>query len=140
MTKLLYVLALGLSLVLFLANPCQAIELKTPEEISTYLQENFKYELIVPDRRRPLSEILETMTGDCDDIAKVAKYYLSKLGIKSRVVIIVFKDLKMQHAVCTYRKSGYWNMFDNGKLIKTKSLTEMRMLRYFYPDLESTYE
>jgi hypothetical protein len=140
MTKIFYVLILGLSLVILFANPCQAIELPTPEAISEYLINNFKYELTVPDRLRPLSEILETMTGDCDDVAKVAKYYLSKIGIKSRIVIIVFKNLTIKHAVCTFRQHGYWNMFDNGKLTKTNILTEIRMLRYYYPDLESIYE
>lgn len=59
-----------------------------------------KYEMKIGDKLQTPKETMQLKTGDCEDFAVLTNYLLKQIGIKSEIVIIKFKRLNIEHAIC----------------------------------------
>jgi hypothetical protein len=72
---------------------------------------------------------LDKKAGDCEDFAFLNSEALRFLGYETRVWGM--HHFFGNHAVCVFRKDGYYFWFDNGKLRKTKAKTERELAMHF---------
>lgn len=94
--------------------------LNTPKKVSAYLDRKFK---VV---RRPstlfataVTELFEEMSGDCDEFAILATYWLAENGYKAYMLDIYFNqwwqeyNQWLEHDICIYQeKDGFWYSID----------------------------
>ena len=106
----------------FISISFSEVNLNSPQEIGQYIHDNIQYTKDNLDHWQRPEETLSRGKGDCEDIALLAKYYLNKIGIKTR--IIMFTGTKNEqdkcHCICvmlesngTYSQVGqkYFNVY-----------------------------
>ena len=113
-------------------------EIQSPRDLAKWLGSNFKYVFRLNDKWQTPSETINLRAGDCEDFATLASSVLRGMGIKSDIVIIKFRGLDLQHAVCIWREeNGKYSYFSNRKLVLTNRSTLQEAIQSYYPDLES---
>jgi len=135
---------LGLILVLVLIGISFAQNLdvpslvNSPERLAGWFANDFRYELKLTDAWQAPAETVTLKKGDCDDFALLAQAVLKGLGIKSDVVVIKFRGLKLLHAICIWKeKTGSYNFISNQELCRTGKTDIREAIAKFYPDVES---
>jgi len=91
--------------------------LDTPTKVSTYLKQHFTPEPM--PGRTPVGKVSETMTGDCDEYAGLASYWLAANGYEVYRLMVIFDgwwpefNTWRKHEICVYRDSdGRWYAID----------------------------
>jgi hypothetical protein len=108
---------------------------RTPQALADWLTKDFHYEFEVTDTWQTPEQTLKLKKGDCEDFAILASAILNQLGIPNNVVIVRFKDLKISHAICTFKdKGGRYNFISNRKLYCSEKDRLQDAIAKFYPD------
>ena len=112
--------------------------IRTPDQIVKWFDSDFQYQLKLPDAPQSPEETMVLKTGDCDDFAALASVILARSGIKSDVLIIRFKGLNVQHAICIWRNSsGTYDFISSKKLHRTLAHDIVSAVAEYYPDWEA---
>ncbi|MBN1527029.1 MAG: hypothetical protein JW919_05575 [Candidatus Omnitrophica bacterium] len=108
--------------------------MSTPQEIARWLSRNFTYEMEWPDNWQSSSETARLKKGDCEDFAVLSQALLARLGIKSDIVIIRFKDLKVAHAICAWKYGKYYSFMSTRQLYETNATSIEEAVEKYFPD------
>ena len=140
---ILVIIAAAASLVVPSAYASQGMEkamsgIQSPEDIARFFSQEFTYTMTLPDRAHTPEETIETMSGDCEDLAILASAMLTRMGIENQVIVIKFSDLRIAHAVCIWKdRNGYYSFISNQELQRTSQSTAEDAIRKFYPDCQA---
>ena len=111
--------------------------IRTPRDVANWIKSDFEYQLKMPDRPQSPQETMALRTGDCDDFAALASSVMSGLGIHSDILIIKFRDLKIQHAICIWKgEDGICSFLSSKQLVYTRERDIMAAVAKYYPDWE----
>jgi len=86
-----------------------AVVLNTPAKVSTYLRHHFTP--APAPGHTPLDRVFETMTGDCDEYAALASYWLAANGYEVYRLMVIFDgwwaefNTWRKHEICVYREA-----------------------------------
>jgi len=109
--------------------------LRTPDSLSEWLTQNFKYQLQFQDGWKNPEEILRLKTGDCKDFSVLAQAVLRQMGISSQIVVIAFKDLNVFHAITVWQdKRGSYSFISNKEIYHTEESSLEEAVAKIYPD------
>ena len=108
--------------------------ISTLEDYSKWLKANIEY---TPDNRDDIwtdpAETLKRRQGDCEDFAFLTAEVLKGLGYQPRFLALVREG--EAHAICVFKKDGYYMWFDNTTLKSTTAKT----LKDFAKEVTSKY-
>lgn len=94
--------------------------LNTPAKVSLYLKREF-LEMQEPSQlfAVPVAELFKDMSGDCDEYAMLALYWLAKNGYEAYMVDVYFNkwwqeyNQWLEHDICVYKgEDGLWYSID----------------------------
>lgn len=92
------------------------------EDYSRWLEDNIRYR---KDQRWDIwsnpKATLQKRSGDCEDYAFLTVAVARLLGYEPR--FIAFVRNKFAHAVCAFKRDGYYVWFDNARFITTQART-----------------
>jgi len=108
--------------------------MRTPQDIARWLSRNFTYEMEWPDTWQSSDEMVRSKKGDCEDFAVLSQALLARLGIKSDIVIIRFKDLKVAHAICIWKYGQYYSFMSTRQLYETNATSIEEAVEKYFPD------
>lgn len=108
--------------------------MRTPQDIARWLSRNFTYEMEWPDTWQSSSETASLKKGDCEDFAVLTQELLARLGIKSDIVIVRFKDLKVAHAICVWKYGEFYNFMSNRQIYETNATSVEEAVQKYFPD------
>ena len=113
------------------------LELNTPQKISNFMVNNIKYnldleELMGGDYFQSPKQTIKLKSGDCDDMAILSDYLLTKSGYKSDIYFIFYSNRKGGHAITVFKQGKYYNIFSNQYLIKTYKTNIIKAIKYKY--------
>ncbi|MEW6101403.1 MAG: transglutaminase-like domain-containing protein [Candidatus Omnitrophota bacterium] len=109
---------------------------KTPQELSLWLLNEFEYVREIKDSWQKAPELLASRKGDCEDFAILSQELLKAMGIKSHILIIKFKGLNQSHAVCIWEQNGRFSFISNQRLIQTDKTSLIDVIEAHYSDWE----
>ena len=115
-------------------------DIRTPEQLSSWMQNNLVYqqEVLTDNWKLPQQTILDE-GGDCEDFAILTQAVLSDLKIESQLIYIRYSLLESRHVICIYETfGGTYNVFDNQYLYKTPYKTRREILNQLYPKWRSS--
>lgn len=114
--------------------------IKTPKDIKSWLQANFKY---IPDKKpedsfKTPEQTIQDKGGDCEDFAILAALILECLDYKPYITCVYGKDLA--HAICFFKeKDGTWSFFSNYFYHKSSYENMFIVLSMAYPEWTSMH-
>ncbi len=109
-------------------------KIKTPEDIAKLLSKEYSYEWRIASKWHTAEETLESKRGSCKDLATLSQSLLADIGIRSDIIVIRFKGLKISHAVCTWMDEGGYSFMTNRGYVKTGAQSLEGALDAYYPD------
>lgn len=105
--------------------------IKSLRDYERWLQENMEYRSddgadlwSLPD------ETLRKKYGDCEDLAFLNATFLHVAGYQPKVIGLLRGTGRKGHAICIFKKSGYYLWFDNTKLNKTPATSMEEFAKY----------
>lgn len=105
--------------------------IKSLRDYEQWLQKNIKYRRddgtdvwSLPD------ETLRRKYGDCEDLAFLNVAFLRVAGYQPKAMGLLRKRGRKGHAICVFKKSGYYLWFDNTKLNKTSATSMDEFAKY----------
>ena len=107
------------------------VNIKSINDYARWLQKTVKYKKDNGVDTWSLPE--ETLTkkhGDCEDIAFLNKAFLHVLGYQPKVMALLKRGGRKGHAICVFKKNGYYLWFDNTKLKKTSIASMEEFAKY----------
>jgi len=108
----------------------------TPEDLEKLYAQEFAYTFNIPNANQSPEETLQKRSGSCLDFAILSKAILTRLGIKSEVVIMRFEGMDVGHAVCIWFEGGDYHMFSSKEILRTHTSSQEEALKKIYPDIE----
>ena len=130
-------------------------ELDTPEKLSEYMRENFRYKYTEGHISYPPEEFFYIKEGNCKDLATFGSYVLKQHGYNVKIMCLKMSgDLIGQHAITLIDENGgnltyITNNAINNQLFTAESLDEIlaqeskrlgcEITRYGFVDAGSTY-
>ena len=110
----------------------------SPDKLAQWMSSEFTYVMKFPDTSQLVNETLKIKSGDCEDFAVLASFFLDKMGIENEVYVVAYRDLGVQHAVCVWKNSdGCISFISNTKIYHTSQRDISASMKYVYPDCES---
>jgi hypothetical protein len=113
--------------------------IKTPEDLSSWLQTNFTYQAEEDGKdywKKPF-ETIRDKGGDCEDIALLADKILSNLGYETKVIAIYGQIFG--HAICVINKNNKYTFFSNQYYYNKEFNNIYNLLENNYPTWDSYY-
>lgn len=110
---------------------------KSPEQLVNWLHSEFTYELKFPDYKQTPDETLKRRAGDCDDFARLSQMILNDMGIKSEVVIVKYRQIKIMHAICAFKSGATYSFISNREMIRTDGRSINEAITEVFPDWDS---
>lgn len=112
-----------------LMNLMRSENIRTLEDYARWLKETVKYK---KDGKRDSwagpQETLQKKNGDCEDYTLLNTAMLKVLGFESR--FLALKNSRQAHAICVFKRDGYYYWFDNAELKKTDARTLPELARH----------
>ena len=108
-----------------------ADSIRSLRDYEQWLQKNIEYRSddgadawSLPD------ETLKKKYGDCEDLAFLNAAFLQVAGYQPKVIGLLKGRGRKGHAICIFKKSGYYLWFDNTKLNKTSATSMEEFAKY----------
>ncbi len=112
-----------------LMNLLRSENIHTLEDYARWLKKSVKYKTDGRhDAWAPPQETLKSKNGDCEDYTLLNTAMLKVLGFESR--FLALKDSSQAHAICVFKRDGYYHWFDNAELKKTDARTLAELARH----------
>jgi len=78
------------------------------------------------------TEFQDNKRGDCEDTSIHSNAILKVLGYRTSMYTTYFKE--GAHAVTVFLDGGYYSIFSNGVILKTKEIDPVKAVEKIYPD------
>jgi predicted transglutaminase-like cysteine proteinase len=121
--------------------------LNNPSEISKWLSKNVTYKSdwlghSEKDYWQNPKETIILKSGDCEDYAFLSQALLNEIGIKSSVILILYKTGSGEkgHAICVFPKKPPYNCFSGQKLHILNKSSIVDVVKELYPSWFSMSE
>lgn len=99
------------------------------EDYARWLTKHIRYQAdINGDQWSTPTETLYKGFGDCEDFAFLSQAVLQALGYEAHVFVSVRPGYA--HAFCAFKMNGVYAVFDNERLIRTKTSNLSRIIQY----------
>lgn len=112
-----------------LMNLMQSEKIRTLEDYARWLKGTVKYQ---KDGKRDNwtgpQETLQKRNGDCEDYTLLNTAILKVLGYQPQ--FLALKGPTQAHAICVFKRDGYYHWFDNAELKKTDARTLSELGRH----------
>ena len=102
-----------------------------PVTLGDWLSKNITYKYDKEDYWQSPKETVKLGTADCEDYALLSRYILRKLGYKSYIIAVEYKNSDIGHALTIIRhKDKTFSYLNNQRYISKRFKTVRKLLDY----------